>query len=80
MRKDFIAPAVQQINIPVQLGLTETHQDWLRNCSARCVTLGCTAKEQVECIQSYDYINYFLYASISDKGRWLPYEGNKNLD
>lgn len=54
MRKDFIVPVDQQINIPVQQGPMETRQDLLKNGSAHCVTLGCIAKEQVQLVQSSD--------------------------
>lgn len=49
-RKDFIVQEVQQINTPVQQGLTEICQGWLKNGSVRSVTLGCTVKRQVQFI------------------------------
>lgn len=52
-RKDFIVRGVQQINTPVQQGLTEICQGWLKNGSAHSVTLGCTVKRQVQFIRFF---------------------------
>lgn len=48
VREDFIVPLDQQIHIPVLQELMETCPGLLRNGSVRCVTLGCTVKEQVQ--------------------------------